>query len=196
MSTPDVMSDFIEGVDAVPDQNIDDFTKNMYGEFLCKFLVDSNCRVLNGRQYKNDNDNGFNFVSTRGKSVVDYFIVPYEYIELYEGFKVRPTKIYGDNLNGVESRQIPDHSIVTIRFILNRLQNEFDPKLHHDFPEKRFTRYNVSDISPDFCSDGNLVQLLQALSDLEGQMQTQNDIDKIYDDCCTVVKNEMSTKLP
>ena len=27
-------------------------------------------------------------------------------------------------------------------------------------------------------------------------MQTQNDIDKIYDDFCTVVKNEMPTKLP
>ena len=149
---------------------------------------------MTGRQY--ENDNGFTFVSTRGKSVVDYFIVPYEYIEFYEGFKVRTTQIYGDNLNGVESRQSPDHSIVTIRFILNRLQNEFNPKLHHDFPEKRFTRYNISDISPDFCNDRNLVQFLQALSDLEGQMQTQNDIVKIYDDCCPVVKNEMSTKLP
>ena len=31
------MPDFIEGVDAVPDRNIVDFIKNMYGEFLCKF---------------------------------------------------------------------------------------------------------------------------------------------------------------
>ena len=33
-ATPDVMPDFIEGVDAVPDRIIVDFTKNMYGEFL------------------------------------------------------------------------------------------------------------------------------------------------------------------
>ena len=129
-------------------------------------------------------------MSTRGNSVVDYCIVPYEHIGCYEGFKViRPTQIYGDNSNGVESRLTPAHSIITCSFILNRFQIEIDPKLHHDFLEKRFTRYNVLDIPPNFCSDENSVQLPQALSDPEGQMQTQNDIDKIYDDFCTVVKN-------
>ena len=34
------------------------------------------------------------------------------------------------------------------------------------------------------------------MGELEGQIQTQNDIDKIYDDFCTIVKNEMSSKLP
>ena len=116
------------------------FIKYMYGEFLCKVLVDSNCCVLNGRQCENDNDNGFTFLSTRGNSVVDYFIVPYE---CYEGFKViRPTQIYGDNLNRVESRLIPDHSIITCRFILNRFKIELDPKLHHDF----FLKSDLPDI--------------------------------------------------
>ena len=103
----------------LPDRNIVDFTKNIYGEFLCKFSVDSNCCVLNGRQCENDNDNCFTFVSTCGNTDVDYFIVPFEHIECYEGFKViRPTQIYGDNLNGVESRLIPDHSIIACRLIL------------------------------------------------------------------------------
>ena len=75
------MADFIEGVDTIQERNIIDYSKNMYGEFLCKFLVDSNCCILNGRQCTDTCDNDFTFVSTRGKSVVDYFIVPYEYVE-------------------------------------------------------------------------------------------------------------------
>ena len=63
------MPDFIEGVDSVPERNVVDYTKNMYGDFLCKFLIDSNCCVLNGRQSEKENDNGYTYVSTRGNSV-------------------------------------------------------------------------------------------------------------------------------
>ena len=107
------MSAFIEGVDTVQEMHVIDYCKNMYGEYLCKFLIDSNRCILNGRQC-NNNDNVFTFVSTRSCSVVDYFIVPAEHMENHDDFKVfRPTTIYGKNLNGVESRIVPDHSILT-----------------------------------------------------------------------------------
>ena len=62
-----------------------DFTKNSFGEYLCKFLIDSNCCILNGRDcIKND----LTFVSTRGSCVVDYFIVPYENLEHFKTFQV------------------------------------------------------------------------------------------------------------
>ena len=49
-------------------------------------------------------------MSTRGSSVVDYFIVPYEHIENHDNFKVfRPTTVYGENLNGVEFKIVPDY---------------------------------------------------------------------------------------
>ena len=56
--------------------------------------------------------------------------------------------------------------------------------------------YNVSNIQPELCYDESTPQLFQALRELEGQIQTQNEIDKIYDDFRTIVKNEMSSKLP
>lgn len=49
------MSDFIEGVDDIPQRDVIDFTKNQYGDVFCKFLTDCNCYVLNGRNgIKND----------------------------------------------------------------------------------------------------------------------------------------------
>lgn len=68
------MADFIEGVDVIQDRHVIDYSKNMYGEFLCNFLIDSYCCILNGRQCKTTDDNDFTFVSTRGNSVVDYFM--------------------------------------------------------------------------------------------------------------------------
>ena len=42
-------SDFIEGVDEVPERETVDFRKNSYGEFFLDFLITSNCAMLNGR---------------------------------------------------------------------------------------------------------------------------------------------------
>ena len=118
-------------------------------------------------------------------------------IEYYKSFKVtRMQQIYDADLDGIESRTIPNHSIITCHFILNHFKDKADHALHHEFIEQRFTRYNLSNIPQDFCNDESTTQLFQALSDLEGKIQTQNDVDRIYDDFCTIVKNEMSGKLP
>ena len=42
-------SDFIEGVDEVPERETVDFRKNSYGEIFLDFLIKSNCAMLNGR---------------------------------------------------------------------------------------------------------------------------------------------------
>ena len=131
-------------------------------------------------------------MSTRRNSVVDCFIILYENIEYYKSFKVtRPQQIYDADLNGIDSRTIPEHYFISCHFISNYCKDKADHALHHEFIEQRFTRYNVSNIPPDFCNDESTTQLFQALSDFEGQIQTQNDIDRIYGDFCTIVKNEM-----
>ena len=35
------MPDYIEGVEFLPERNVIEFTKNSYGEYLCKFLINS-----------------------------------------------------------------------------------------------------------------------------------------------------------
>ena len=69
------IEDYIQGIDLLPERNVVDFTPNSYGELFCDFLSNINCCILNGRNFIN---NDYTFVSTRGSSVVDYCVVPYE----------------------------------------------------------------------------------------------------------------------
>ncbi|CAC5388251.1 unnamed protein product [Mytilus coruscus] len=68
-------TDFIQGIDQLSERNITDFTANGYGEIFSEFLSTVNCCVLNGRYPIHDD---FTYVSTKGSSVVDYCVVPYE----------------------------------------------------------------------------------------------------------------------
>ena len=191
------MADFIEGVDVIQDRNVIDYSKNMYGEFLCNFLIDSNCCILNGRQCKTIDDNDFTFVSTRGNSVVDYFIVPYENIEQFEGFKVvRPAQLYAHSLNGVESRIVPDHSIIVCCLNLKPSGSDVRCNTENFTTEKRYTRYNLTNIPPSFCHDEHSNSLFQTLNNLVTNLQSQQDVDKIYSEFCSIVQSEMSLKLP
>ena len=71
------LDDFIAGVDSIPERHIVDFKSNKHGELLCYFLIDSNCCVLNSRNFRK---NDYTFLGPQGASVVDYCIVPYEKI--------------------------------------------------------------------------------------------------------------------
>ncbi|CAC5400384.1 unnamed protein product [Mytilus coruscus] len=78
-------TDFIEGVDRIPSREVIDKTENHYGDLFMDFLVDSNFCVLNGRI---GNENNYTCVSKKGKSVVDYVVVPHESIPSVSDFKV------------------------------------------------------------------------------------------------------------
>ncbi len=52
---------------------------------LCDFLINANLCILNGR---NTINNDFTYVSTRGLSVVDYCLVPYESLDMFSEFAV------------------------------------------------------------------------------------------------------------
>ena len=79
ISTPVVAkgSDYIEGVDDVIERDIIDSISNHYGDLLLNFLIDCNFCMLNGR-VKGKNE--FTHVSHRGRSVVDYVLIPHEQI--------------------------------------------------------------------------------------------------------------------
>lgn len=182
------MADFIEGVDVIQDRNVIDYSKNMYGEFLCNFLIDTNCCILNGRQCKTIDDNDFIF---------DYFLVPYENIEQFEGFKVvRPAQLYAHSLNGVESRIVPDHSIIVCRWNLKPSGSDVRCITENFTTEKRYTRYSLTNNSPSFCHDEHSNSRFLTLDNLVTNLQSQQDVDKIYSEFCSIVQSEMSLKLP
>ena len=63
-----------------------DTVKNAHGDALLEFIVDGKLALLNRRVDPNNDD--YTFISSRGKSVVDYFIVPQDNRRIIKSFKV------------------------------------------------------------------------------------------------------------
>jgi hypothetical protein len=84
------MDDFITGVDVLTERDVIDYNVNSYGEFVCEFLLNANCSVLNGRHYYH---NDFTYVSTKGSSVVDYCVIPYENLRHYKNVEVKRASV-------------------------------------------------------------------------------------------------------
>lgn len=80
-----------------------------------KFLIDSNCCILNGRNFE---ENGCTFVSSRGKSVVDYIVIPYEDLDCYSKFRVTSPIDIVIHSQGNETKTVPDHSILSCTICL------------------------------------------------------------------------------
>ena len=102
--------------------------KNNHGKAFIEFLTDSKCCIVNSRKGKDD----FTYMSTRGKSVVDYVYIPHDNFETIENFQVNQ---YNDVIDKLSCHQllegggrVPDHGIISfeIRSI------GFDPDLDMD----------------------------------------------------------------
>jgi hypothetical protein len=101
--------DYIEGVDKLRPRSVIDNTENVYGGRMIDFLCDVNFCMLNGRV---GNSNDFTCVSTKGKSVVDYVVVPHEQLPMFTDFGVhRVTDVI--NSCGIQPPEcLPDHSLL------------------------------------------------------------------------------------
>ena len=110
------IDDFISRVDFIPDRHVVDFNSNKHGEIL----INSNGCVLNGRNYKR---NDFTFIGPQGASEVDYCIVPYEQLSMFDAFEVNlmpdmlnPVNVF-DSLENLNSES--DHSILSWKLTLH-----------------------------------------------------------------------------
>ncbi|CAG2255049.1 unnamed protein product [Mytilus edulis] len=189
-------SDFIEGVDQLPERNIVDFQHNPYGSVFCDFLIDVNCCILNGR---NSLHNDYTFISTRGSSVVDYCVLPYEQLKSFSDFTVRRTTELIKNIGMVDKfdlrRIVPDHSILTWSMSLNF--NFVDNISLNDHEPVRKVKYSADNIPQDWLCDPTVITSIDnIISYLEHSETTQFAIDDMYDSFVTVMKSEMSQKLP
>ena len=130
--------DIIEGLDGLdlPDRKVLDATKNSHGDALLEFMRDMKLCILNGRL--DPNRDNFTFHSTRGQSVVDYFIVPHDCISHCRHMKVQLTNtvITNYNLSHLISERCrpPDHSVLTLKFTCSSVCD-----LEHDKDDYRIT---------------------------------------------------------
>jgi len=187
--------DFIEGVDTIGEREIIDTTRNRYGDLFCDFLIRSNMCILNGR---NNGTNDFTSISTRGSAVVDYIIVAYEELVCFQDFHVeRATELVNQvcGNTGVESRLVPDHSLLSWAFTVNE-RLDYTHEGGGVEQEASYVRYNLQDIPSDFmCSQDTMTSLQEAITKIEQSVTSQDSINSIYDSFCERVKNEMAEKL-
>ena len=98
-----------------------DFTVNSYGELFIDFFINTNLRILNGR---NSVKNDFTYISVKGCSVVDYCITPYDSLNYFTDFTVtRTTDLINkaDALSVLAPPSIPDHPLLSWNIVFNEL---------------------------------------------------------------------------
>ena len=82
----------------------------MHGDFLLDILIDANLCVVNGRKGKESNN--FTHISHRGKSVVDYVIVPHDQLSYCSNFAVMAVSEIINTLGLHGFSKLPDHSVL------------------------------------------------------------------------------------
>lgn len=156
------MEDFIPGIDILPVREVIDFKSNSYGEIFCEFLSNINCCNLNDR---NSIKNYFTYVSTRGSSIVDYCVVPYENLKCFKHFEVIRTSELANQsvITGViEPKYIPDHSILCWEMenlLCESIENEKSSK--NQYGNEHVT-YNVKNIPNNWMQDENVISLINS----------------------------------
>lgn len=194
--------DFNDSLDNLPKRQYVDEQKNMFGEHLLDFLSDANCFMLNGRG--DPSKDNFTYVSTKGKFVVDYMIIPYSDSDKYNNFEV---KLISDllidyDIDVYSDSRVPDHSVLTCTFKYCEYENnsELQTVSENQSPvssgnKKHFRKYNVSNIPSDIFGSERCVRNLEKVSDsLLNIRIIENRISTIYNTLINVLHEEMDDK--
>ncbi|CAG2188857.1 unnamed protein product [Mytilus edulis] len=181
------LNDFVEGIDTLPERQVVDYKTNKYGSIFCEFLADINCCMLNGR---NNSHNDYTYVSTRGLSVVDYCIVPYEMLKSFDRFE-------DVDIIGIvdPTRCMPDHSLLSWSMHLNfPVDENTEPKAN---AASFKTKYDLGKIPDDWLNSESFISDIdRIICILEESEANQCDIDKTYESFINSIKSEMSEKIP
>ena len=198
--------DFIPEIDNVNARTILDVTSNRHGKELLDFLIESKMCVCNGRitpQFDN-----YTYLHSRGKSVIDYIVLPLDMIDSCTEFKVRTVR---DLLNmseniadeDIELQNIPDHSVLTMKLnvpvqirhtdsIENGQLRRTNMVQHGNNDDIYFKRFHVKKIPDEFLKNAtaraSTVQLINKMLQVQCN---QNDVDQMYDDFCKLYYDEM-----
>ena len=189
-------SDYIEGVDEVRPRDILDSTCNSNGDLLIDFLVDCGLCMVNGRIGVNE----YTHVSHRGKSVVDYVIVPYEQLLKIDSFKIRLMTDLVNELSMQGNRKIPDHSLLLWTVPLSNVEREVidvtdkQPKNHEHVTRQS---YNVTNVPIDFLSNADAMGAIEdTILKIEHSLETERNVSAAYESFLNLINSEMNKHLP
>jgi hypothetical protein len=203
------LKDYNEGIDCIPPRNCLDRVKNLHGDAFIEFLKDGKCCVLNGRL--NPENDEYTCVSNRGKSVVDYIVVPHDVLDKCYNFEVNSCEsilddIGAQDLIGDRSR-CPDHAIVSVYLNMYNDGDELErdnsgcntqgTELKGESKGKTRRKYNFSATPETFLnSDIARNALISVIDRLSEQALSQSDLDTTYDNLCKAIIREMDDSIP
>ena len=112
--------DIVSGLDEdIPPRIYLDDVKRSHGDVLLEFIKDGRLAILNGRI--NPTADNFTCVSHRGRSVVDYMLLPHNCLKFCLDFKVELMSDIIDVALCTEllsnTCKIPDHSLLTVKMV-------------------------------------------------------------------------------
>ena len=161
--------------------------------------------IINGRvEGKND----FTYVTTKGKSVVDYcltFVDQLQYIQSCNVFRV--TEML-ESMSYIPDCSIPDHSVISVKLELSDFSIEMGLKhvnvssygrptvninMSNQFPD--FKRFRFDHIPNDFMTGAQCVTDARYLTDkCLTLIPTQTSIDELYKTFVTMHESEMNQR--
>ena len=194
-------------LDSVPTRkpNVDSVS-NQHGDELLDFLLETKMCILNGRT-NSEFDNDFTFCHTRGKSVVDYIIVPHDQVSEYSDLTITPCNDIIQKYDLVSlchsANSPPDHSLLTVKTCFsfkNMIAN--DQYEHNEYASCNMdtnlrSRYRIKSIPPEFLnSPFTLNALNRIIEQIECNRETQAELDEINESFATILYDEMNEYFP
>ena len=196
------LSDIVEKIDDVTVRKSIDKVKSGHGENLIEFVKDTKSVILNGRI--NPEQENFTFISSRGRSVVDYFITPQDCLQFCQNFSVdlMSSLLEKYDLYSLLSQncKAPDHSLLTLQFRYSYIdvadaQHSIGDKSNEKNSGNR-KMYSFENRPNGFLSSemwktavANIIRIL------ETNEMNQNVIDNAYTKLCKQIFTELDDQM-
>ena len=185
----------------IPERHVmDTCTVNLYGEKLIDFVRDMTLCIVNGR-VSPEKDN-YTSISNRGRSVVDYILTQQHFLSNCNDFAVHTVTDLIEQFNlqhyVSSSSKPPDHSVLWINLSLPGYSQRVDEPVRRDQPPdhlsqnytdniniRHFTKFMYNGDKHEFMNNNSWLSKTQEILDHIKILETQCDVDKMYDNLCT-----------
>ena len=188
--------DFLPEVDEICEWSVLDSTTNKHGEALVDFLHSTRTCILNGRVQGIDD---FTYVSTKGRSVVDYFKTHIDSVKYCKEMNVFCVKEILDKIKCIPTCAIPDHSILELTLDVSDFRNltELDKDASKSNLENYAKKYRVDNISVEFMRSNKVrEEVFKYDRQISSTQPTQQAVNELYQLFINIHTKEMDRILP
>ena len=196
------LSDILDDIDNLPKRLSTDEVVQGHGEELLNFVKDSKLCMLNGRF--GEKSNKFTYITDKGKSVVDYILVPHDCFARCMDFEILHVN---DLLEKYDMMSLvsmvckpPDHAVLKLLLYARESDGELINRDASNVPvnggstDNQFSkRKYFFDNVPEYfmCSDEFVNSLNNTVITQLSCCSNQVELDDIYEDFCKILTNEM-----